>query len=144
MLGYWDDADATAEVLRDGWLHTGDLGHRDADGYLYIDGRSVEMIKVGAFRVSPQEIEEVIAAMPGVEEVGVTAIADELLGQAIKAVVVRARGRRRSTNAPSRRIAASTWRPTRFPRSWSSRACCRAPLPARSSASNWLETVSNK
>jgi long-chain acyl-CoA synthetase len=88
MLGYWNDAAASAEVLRDGWLCTGDLGHRDADGYFYIDGRAVDMIKVGAFRVSPQEVEETIAALPGVEEVGVTAIADDVLGQAIKAVIV--------------------------------------------------------
>lgn len=88
MLGYWNDAAATAEALREGWLHTGDLGHRDEDGYLFIDGRAVDMIKIGAFRVSPQEIEEVIAALDGVEEVAVTAIADEMLGHAIKAVVV--------------------------------------------------------
>lgn len=89
MQGYWNDTTATHEVLRDGWLRTGDLGHRDADGYLYIDGRSVDMIKVGAFRVSPQEIEEVIAAVPGVEEVCAAAMPDDLLGQAVKAVVVR-------------------------------------------------------
>jgi long-chain acyl-CoA synthetase len=88
MLGYWQDAAATAETIRGGWLHTGDLGHKDSDGFLYIDGRAVDMIKVGAFRVSPQEVEEVIAALPGVEEVGVTAIVDELLGHAIKAVIV--------------------------------------------------------
>jgi len=88
MLGYWADEAATAHALRDGWLHTGDLGHKDADGFLYIDGRAVDMIKVGAFRVSPQEIEEVIAALSDVEEVAVTAVADELLGHAIKAVIV--------------------------------------------------------
>jgi long-chain acyl-CoA synthetase len=88
MKGYLKDPDATREALRGGWLHTGDLGHFDDDGFLYIDGRAIEMIKVGAFRVSPLEIEEVIAALPGVEEVGVTAIPDELLGQAIKAVIV--------------------------------------------------------
>jgi len=88
MLGYWNDAEATAAVLRDGWLHTGDLGHRDADGFLYIDGRAVEMIKVGAFRVSPLEVEEVVAAMPGVEEVAVIGILDEVLGQAVKAIIV--------------------------------------------------------
>jgi acyl-CoA synthetase (AMP-forming)/AMP-acid ligase II len=92
MQGYWKDPDATRAVLRDGWLHTGDLGHRDADGYLYIDGRTVDMIKVGAFRVSPQEIEEVIASMPGVEEVCAAAMPDELLGQAVKAVIVRRAG----------------------------------------------------
>jgi acyl-CoA synthetase (AMP-forming)/AMP-acid ligase II len=89
MQGYWNDPVATNDVLRDGWLHTGDLGHRDDDGYLYIDGRSVDMIKVGAFRVSPQEIEEVISAVPGVEEVCAAGVEDEMLGQAVKAVIVR-------------------------------------------------------
>src|ERR1700741_1124755 len=88
MQGYLNDMQATHEALRDGWLHTGDLGHCDDDGFLYIDGRAVEMIKVGAFRVSPLEVEEVIAALPGVAEVGVTAVPDEFLGQAIKAVIV--------------------------------------------------------
>lgn len=88
MLGYWREPEMTAQVLRDGWLHTGDLGHFDADGYLYIDGRAVEMIKVGAFRVSPQEVEEVLATYPGVEEVAVTGVADDMLGQSIKAVLV--------------------------------------------------------
>jgi acyl-CoA synthetase (AMP-forming)/AMP-acid ligase II len=88
MLGYWREPEMTAQVLRDGWLHTGDLGHVDEEGYLYIDGRAVEMIKVGAFRVSPQEVEEVLATFPGVQEVAVTGVADEMLGQSIKAVIV--------------------------------------------------------
>lgn len=88
MMGYWNDAELTAQVVRDGWLHTGDLAHRDGDGYLYIDGREIEMIKVGAFRVSPQEIEEVLATLPFVQEVAVTGMPDALLGQAIKAVIV--------------------------------------------------------
>jgi acyl-CoA synthetase (AMP-forming)/AMP-acid ligase II len=92
MQGYWNDVTATHEVLRDGWLRTGDLGHRDRDGFLFIDGRSVDMIKVGAFRVSPQEIEEVISAVPGVEEVCAAAMPDDLLGQAVKAVIVRTEG----------------------------------------------------
>jgi long-chain acyl-CoA synthetase len=92
MQGYWNDAAATEEVLADGWLRTGDLGHRDADGFLFIDGRSVDMIKVGAFRVSPQEIEEVISGVPGVEEVCAAAMPDELLGQAVKAVIIRRAG----------------------------------------------------
>ena len=88
MLGYWREPELTAQVLRDGWLHTGDLGHVDGEGFLYIDGRAVEMIKVGAFRVSPQEVEEVLATFPGVEEVAVTGVADDVLGQSIKAVIV--------------------------------------------------------
>lgn len=88
MLGYWNDPQATAQVLNDGWLRTGDLGRRDAEGYLYIHGRAVEMIKVGAFRVSPSEVEEALAAIDGVEEVAVTGIPDDMLGQAIKAVII--------------------------------------------------------
>jgi acyl-CoA synthetase (AMP-forming)/AMP-acid ligase II len=88
MLGYWNDPAATAEVLRDGWLRTRDLGYLDEEGYLFIVGRTTDMIKVGAFRVSPQEIEEIIAGLEGVEEAAVVGIADEVLGQAVKAVVV--------------------------------------------------------
>src|SRR5690606_30630595 len=87
MLGYWNDPAATAEVLRDGWLHTGALGHKDADGYLYINGRAVEMIKVGAFRVSPSEVEEAVAMLDGVFEVAAIGVEDEVLGQAVKVVV---------------------------------------------------------
>jgi acyl-CoA synthetase (AMP-forming)/AMP-acid ligase II len=88
MLGYWRDPGLSAEVLRDGWLHTGDLGHLDDDGYLFIDGRAQEMIKVGAFRVSPQEIEEVLSECASVEQAAVVAIPDDLLGQAVKAILV--------------------------------------------------------
>jgi long-chain acyl-CoA synthetase len=88
MLGYWQDAQATARALRDGWLYTGDLGHRDPEGFLYIDGRASDLIKTGAYRVSVAEIEEVIASLSGVREVAVTAVPDETLGHIIKAVVV--------------------------------------------------------
>ena len=88
MLGYWREPELSAQVLQAGWLRTGDLGHFDEEGFLYIDGRAVEMIKVGAFRVSPQEVEEVLATFPGVQEVAVTGVADPVLGQAIKAVIV--------------------------------------------------------
>ncbi len=88
MLGYWQDAEATAEVLKGGWLYTGDLGHRDSEGYLYIDGRVSDQIKTGAYRVSPEEIEEVIASLSGVREVGVTGVVDDMLGHVIKAVIV--------------------------------------------------------
>jgi len=88
MLGYWRDEAATREAVVDGWLHTGDLAHIDEDGFLYIDGRVVEMIKVGSFRVSPLEVEEVLATLPGIAEMAVASMPDELLGQAIKAVLV--------------------------------------------------------
>ncbi len=88
MLGYWNDPDATAQVLKDGWLATGDLAHQDSDGFLFVRGRASEMIKVGAYRVSPLEVEEVITALPQVQEVAVTGMSDEMLGQAVRAVVV--------------------------------------------------------
>jgi acyl-CoA synthetase (AMP-forming)/AMP-acid ligase II len=88
MRGYWKDDKRTAEVLRDGWLHTGDLAHYDADGYIYIDGRSSDMIKTGANRISPREVEEVIQELPEVEEVAVIGVPDETLGEVIKAFVV--------------------------------------------------------
>lgn len=88
MIGYWRDAEATKQVLRDGWLYTGDLGYRDADGYLFLVGRSKEMIKSGAHRISPREIEEIIASVPGAGDVAVIGVEDELLGQSIKACVI--------------------------------------------------------
>lgn len=63
MLGYWRDETTTAEVLEDGWLRTGDMGHRDADGYFYIDGRANLLVKVQGHRVHPAEIEGVVEAL---------------------------------------------------------------------------------
>ena len=88
MRGYWKNADATAAVLVDGWLRTGDLGHLDADGVLWLAGRRSDMIKTGAHRVHPGDIEDVIAEIPGVSEVAVVGIDDNVLGQVIKAFVV--------------------------------------------------------
>lgn len=88
MLGFWRDADATARVLRGGWLDTGDMGFVDEDGFLFLSGRRSDMIKTGAHRVHPIELEEVIAEVDGVAEVAVVGIDDDLLGQAIKAFVV--------------------------------------------------------
>ncbi len=88
MLGYWKDPEMTRGVLKDGWLMTGDLAHFDEDGFIFIDGRSSEMIKSGGQRISPKEIEEVICELDGIAEVGVSGVPDEMLGQIIKAVIV--------------------------------------------------------
>ncbi len=88
MLGYWESTELTATVLRDGWLHTGDMGHLDAEGFLYLCGRRSDMIKTGAHRVHPNDVEEVIAEIPGVVEVAVVGVEDEILGQVVKAFVV--------------------------------------------------------
>jgi acyl-CoA synthetase (AMP-forming)/AMP-acid ligase II len=88
MAGYWNDPEQTNKVLKEGRLHTGDIARRDEDGYLYIVGRRSDMIKSGAHRISPKEIEEVILEMDEVHEVGVVGIPDEILGEAIRAVIV--------------------------------------------------------
>jgi acyl-CoA synthetase (AMP-forming)/AMP-acid ligase II len=88
MLGYWRNQAATAEVKRDGWLKTGDMGRLDDEGFLYLVGRRSDMIKSGAHRIYPQDIEEVIAELPQVQEAAVVGVEDDLLGQAIRAYVV--------------------------------------------------------
>jgi len=88
MPGYWNNPEASAKVLREGWLHTGDLGYLDAEGYLYLQGRRSDMIKTGAHRVHPTDVEEVIAEMPGIREVAVVGVDDEVMGQVIKAYIV--------------------------------------------------------
>jgi acyl-CoA synthetase (AMP-forming)/AMP-acid ligase II len=88
MRGYWNNPEATAATLRDGWLNTGDIGHLDADGFLFLAGRRSDMIKTGAHRVHPKDVEEVIEELAEVAEVAVVGVSDEMLGQAIKAFVV--------------------------------------------------------
>ncbi|WP_202840296.1 class I adenylate-forming enzyme family protein [Luteimonas saliphila] len=88
MSGYWNAPEASAATVVDGWLRTGDLGHRDADGYLWLAGRRSDMIKTGAHRVHPADVEEVIAELPGVREVAVAGADDPLLGQVVAAFLV--------------------------------------------------------
>lgn len=88
MVGYWQNVEETKKVLRGGKLFTGDIATMDEDGYLYIVGRRSDMIKSGAHRISPKEIEEVILALPAVHETAVIGVEDAILGQAIKAFVI--------------------------------------------------------
>jgi long-chain acyl-CoA synthetase len=87
MQGYYMDPQGTAEVLIDGWYHTGDLGTVDEDGFIYVVGRSKNIIKCGGFRVSPYEIEGEICKLPGVEDVAVIGREDNILGEAIVAFI---------------------------------------------------------
>ncbi|HNQ73164.1 MAG TPA: class I adenylate-forming enzyme family protein [Verrucomicrobiota bacterium] len=89
MMGYWKSPTATAEALRHGYYHTGDLGYEDADGYIFLTGRRRDIIKVGGNRVSAKEIEDAVLEINGVLETAVIGVPDELLGEAIKAYVVR-------------------------------------------------------
>lgn len=88
MKGYLGDKEGTASTLKDGWLHTGDLAYRDDDGFFFHTARRKEIIKVGGRRISPKEIEEVIVTIPGVIDCSISAIFDEILGEALKAEVV--------------------------------------------------------
>ena len=87
MTGYWNDPDLTAKTVVDGWLKTGDQGHLDADGFLYIVGRKNEFIKCAGERVNPMEIEEVLREHPGVLEAAVVGMPDSLMGETIHAYV---------------------------------------------------------
>lgn len=88
MLGYLNRPEATAEVLRDGWLSTGDLGRRDEDGYVYIVDRKKDLIIVGGLNVYPREVEEVLTAHPAVADAAVIGVPDPTRGEAPKAYVV--------------------------------------------------------
>ena len=88
MKGYWNRPAATAETLRNGWLHTGDIGHLDEDGYLYVTDRKKDMIISGGSNVYPREVEEVICTHPAVLEVAVIGVPDEKWGESVKALVV--------------------------------------------------------
>jgi acyl-CoA synthetase (AMP-forming)/AMP-acid ligase II len=87
MKGYWRNPEATAEAFRDGWLHTGDMGYVDDEGYLFIMDRSKDMIISGGENIYPREIEEVLIRHPAVREVAVIGIPDPRWGEAVKAVV---------------------------------------------------------
>ncbi|NTU67782.1 MAG: long-chain fatty acid--CoA ligase [Chlorobiaceae bacterium] len=88
MECYWHNPSETEGMLRGGWLHTGDLGYLDEDGFLFIVDRKKDLIKPSGFQVWPREVEEVIALHPSVLEVGVAGVPDDRKGEAVKAWVV--------------------------------------------------------
>ncbi|WP_327004592.1 acyl--CoA ligase [Dactylosporangium sp. NBC_01737] len=88
--GYVDDAEASRELVRDGWVHTGDMGYVDADGVLFLVGRKRDMIKCGGFQVWPEEIEDELREHPLVRDVRVLGRPDDRLGEIPVALVVRA------------------------------------------------------
>ena len=101
MKGYWRQEAATAETIRDGWLHTGDLGYFDEDGYIYLAGRARDFIKRGGEMVSPQEVEQVLHSHPAVEEAAVIGVPDVEWGERVCAVVVLIRGESATANGIS-------------------------------------------
>jgi long-chain acyl-CoA synthetase len=90
MKGYWNRPDETANVIdAEGWLHTGDMAKMDEKGFFYIVDRKKDMILVSGFNVYPNEVEDVIAMLPGVLEVGAVGVPDDKSGEAVKVVIVR-------------------------------------------------------
>ena len=88
MSGYWQRPDETAQTLRGGWLHTGDVGRLDEDGYLFVEDRIKDMIVSGGENVYPQIVEHVLVRHPGVAEAAVIGVPDDHWGETVKAVVV--------------------------------------------------------
>jgi acyl-CoA synthetase (AMP-forming)/AMP-acid ligase II len=97
MLGYWKAPEETARVLRNGWLHTGDIGHVDTDGYTYIVDRKKEMIKYKAFSIAPAELESLLMEHPAVLEAAVIGVPDDEAGEVPKGYVVLRPGHRVSS-----------------------------------------------
>ena len=88
MRGYYNRPEATAEVMRDGWFRTGDLGRRDKDGYYYIVDRAKDMIIRGGFNVYPREIEEVLMTHEAVSLAAVVGVPHDSHGEEVKAFVI--------------------------------------------------------
>jgi len=87
MKGYWNMPEATAEVIKNGWLHTGDIGYMDPDGYFFITDRKKDIIIKGGENISPRVIEEALYTSPVVAEAAVIGMKDPVYGEDIKAFV---------------------------------------------------------
>jgi long-chain acyl-CoA synthetase len=88
MLGYWNHPEATAETIKNGWLHTGDIGRVDEKGYFYIEDRLKDMVNVAGLKVYPAEVENVLYRHPGVAEAAVYGVSDAVTGERVVAQVV--------------------------------------------------------
>ncbi|HEU0202394.1 MAG TPA: AMP-binding protein, partial [Burkholderiaceae bacterium] len=88
MAGYWNNTAATLDTLRDGWVHTGDVGYLDAEGYLFLVDRKKDMIISGGENVYSREVEEALLAHPAVKEAAVIGVPDAYWGEAVKGIVV--------------------------------------------------------
>jgi long-chain acyl-CoA synthetase len=90
MAGYWQRPEETAKVIdAEGWLHTGDMAKMDEKGFFFIVDRKKDMILVSGFNVYPNEVEDVVALMPGVLEVAAVGVPDDKSGEAVKVVIVK-------------------------------------------------------
>ena len=96
MRGYWEMPELTAEAMRGGWFHSGDLGYRDEEGFVFLGDRKKDMIISGGFNVFPREVEEVLYTHPAVFECAVIGVPHPEWGEAVEAVVALRDGRKAS------------------------------------------------
>ena len=134
MAGYWNQPDATAEALRDGWLHTGDVGSFDADGYLTLRDRSKDLIISGGMNIYPREVEEALLRHPGVKAAAVVGRPDPEWGEAVVAFVVAADSAAEPRSRTSTGPASTTSPASSAPRTTGSSTPCRRTTTARSSS----------
>jgi long-chain acyl-CoA synthetase len=114
MQGYWQHPERTAQVIREGWLHTGDLGTCDADGFFRIVDRKKDLIITSGYNVYPGDVEEVLRGYPGVKDVAVVGVPDEAKGEIVKAILVMQSGKtlnKHDLDAYSRKHLAAHKRP---------------------------------
>jgi carnitine-CoA ligase len=114
MRGYLNKPEATAETFRGGWLHTGDIGRRDAAGYLYFVGRIKDVIRRAGENIAAAEVETVLRSHPGVLEVAAVAVPDELLGEEVKVHILLGNGLTPDSVPPAELIAFSADRLARY------------------------------
>ena len=126
MTGYWNDPDATAKVFRDGWYRTGDLGKFDADGYLYLVDRVDDMIVTGGENVYSVEVENALTTYPGVLQVAVVGMPDDVWGQRVHGIVVLAPDAVGTTEEQLATHARQTIAGYKVPKTWELRT---EPLP---------------
>ena len=104
--GYWNRPEATAETVRDGWLHTGDLGYRDSEGFYFVVDRAKDMILRGGENVYCTEIENCLADHPEIVEAAVVGVPDAEMGERVKAIVRRTADSTLSESAVQQHVAA--------------------------------------
>jgi acyl-CoA synthetase (AMP-forming)/AMP-acid ligase II len=126
MTGYWNQPDATAKVFRDDWYRTGDLGRFDADGYLYLVDRVDDMIVTGGENVYSIEVENALATYPGVVQVAVVGLPDEVWGKRVHGIVVLAPDAADTTEEQLGEHAKKTIAGYKVPKTWELRT---DPLP---------------
>ena len=145
FAGYYDNPEANAKAFRDGWFRTGDLGHMDEEGFVYITGRASDMYISGGSNIYPREIEEKILTHPAIAEVAVVGVPDPVWGEIGVAVCV---ARERAPSAERGRDRRPSWPPedrraTRCRSASSSGRRCRNPATARC-RSGWCGTNSRR